>query len=60
VKWKYDEKANDDPRIKACDEFLTYDAFVQTKEFKEFIIQQRSKDIKERIEQVRVGVDPSQ
>lgn len=42
VQWNYNKKASD--------EFLVDDAFVQTMEFKEFIIQQRRKEIKETLD----------
>lgn len=46
IEWEYDEEVDDDPKIKACDEFLVDDSFVYTKEFKEFFIESRSQKIK--------------
>lgn len=42
VKWEYDEGVDDDVKVKAYEEFTTDDSFIQTKEFKEFVIQFKS------------------
>lgn len=58
VKWVYDEVEDDYVRIKACVEPMCDDAFIKSKEFREFVIHVKSVDIKRRIEEAREKFDP--